>query len=366
MLWMRMIFKCIFDRKNLLEWKTFYSTQRGNSMSKHIQTVLPSCILSIVLGAVFFENIIFLIYMSLYIVVAFSIYFLGVKREKKIELSQDDEKFLQDLAANTLEYFNRNISEKTLICDNYQVFPKRGANSFTSPTNIGFALLSYVCAHKLGKISEGEALKNLDGQLVIIEGLEKYKGHLYNWYSLTTQKPLCPYFVSSVDSGNFIASLIVIKSFVKDLDEGIYKRVCTLIDGCDFDALFDSSRGKFYIGYNGEKNSFEGHYDMLASEARTLCYIASAKKGNTAYFNGLARNIVKLKGNILVSWSGTAFEYLMPQLFLSDCNGSLLIKSCKNIVKIMQKSRCSNASAVSASTEAKIGVLFRLIQLRLR
>ena len=63
--------------------------------------MLPSCILSIVLGAVFFENIIFLIYMSLYIVVAFSIYFLGVKREKKIELSQDDEKFLQDLAANT-------------------------------------------------------------------------------------------------------------------------------------------------------------------------------------------------------------------------------------------------------------------------
>lgn len=349
MLWMRMIFKCIFDRKNLLEWKTFYSTQRGNSMSKHIQTVLPSCILSIVLGAVFFENIIFLIYMSLYIVVAFSIYFLGVKREKKIELSQDDEKFLQDLAANTLEYFNRNISEKTLICDNYQVFPKRGANSFTSPTNIGFALLSYVCAHKLGKISEGEALKNLDGQLVIIEGLEKYKGHLYNWYSLATQKPLCPYFVSSVDSGNFIASLIVIKSFVKDLDEGIYKRVCTLIDGCDFDALFDSSRGKFYIGYNGEKNSFEGHYDMLASEARTLCYIASAKKGNTAYFHGLARNIVKLKGNTLVSWSGTAFEYLMPQLFLSDCNGSLLTKSCKNIVKIMQKSRCSNVWGISES-----------------
>lgn len=348
-LWIRMIFKCLFDRKNLLEWKTFYSTQRGNNISKHIQTILPSCILSIILGGIFFRNTLFLVYMSLYVLTAFGIFFLGIKREKKSKISQQDEKFLKDLAEDTLEYFNRNLGENRLICDNYQIFPKRGANTFTSPTNLGFALLSCVCAYKLGNIQKEDALKSIDKQLSVIESLDKYKGHLYNWYSLATQKPLYPYFVSSVDSGNFIASLIAVKAFVKDGDEGLYKRICTMIDECDFDALFDASKGKFYIGYNGEGKTFEGHYDMLASEARTLCYVASAIKGNTAYFNGLARNIVKLKGNTLVSWSGTAFEYLMPQLFLSDCSGSLLTKSCKNIVAIMKKAQCNGVWGISES-----------------
>ncbi|MDE5654730.1 MAG: glycosyltransferase family 2 protein, partial [Clostridia bacterium] len=53
LLWIKMLFKLIFDRKNLLEWKTFYSTQRGNTLSKHIGLVLPSCILSIVLAGIF-------------------------------------------------------------------------------------------------------------------------------------------------------------------------------------------------------------------------------------------------------------------------------------------------------------------------
>ncbi|MDE6372040.1 MAG: hypothetical protein K2L61_00690, partial [Clostridia bacterium] len=332
LLWLKMIFKLVFDKKNLLEWKTFYSTQRGNTLSKHIGLVLPSCILSIVLAGIFLSNIIFVSYIAIYVVFILAIYLLGVKRDGAKELSQQDEEFLRNLASDTLQYFERNMQGKSLICDNYQVFPKRGANSFTSPTNIGFALLSIICSQKLDKITQETAIERLKEQIDTIEDLEKYEGHLYNWYSLATQKPLYPYFVSSVDSGNFIACLIVVKAYVKDVDEALYARVTQLIDNCDFDALFDNSKGKFFIGYNKEQNKFEGHYDMLASEARTLCYIASCIKGNTAYFNGLARNIVKLKGNTLVSWSGTAFEYLMPQIFLSDCKGSLLTKSCHNII----------------------------------
>ncbi|MDE5910752.1 MAG: hypothetical protein K2H24_00295, partial [Clostridia bacterium] len=344
-----MLFKLIFDRKNLLEWKTFYSTQRGNTLSKHIGLVLPSCILSIVLAAVFFNNIIFLSYVTIFVVFILSIYILGIKSEPTKELSQHNEEFLRNLANDTLQYFERNMQDKRLICDNYQVFPKRGANSFTSPTNIGFALLSIICSHKLERISQETAIEKLKEQIDVIESLEKYEGHLYNWYSLATQKPLYPYFVSSVDSGNFVACLITVKAFAKDIDKDLYARVAQLIDDCKFDALFDDSKGKFYIGYNKEQNKFEGHYDMLASEARTLCYIASCIKGNTAYFNGLARNIIKLKGNTLVSWSGTAFEYLMPQIFLSDCDGSLLTKSCHNIIDIMAKSKCADVGGISES-----------------
>ena len=181
LLWIKMIVKLIFDRKNLLEWKTFYSTQRGNSFSKHIGLVLPSCILSIILAGIFFRNIVFMSYIGVFVIFILATYTLSVKRDPSAKIKPEDREFLLDLANDTLLYFERNMGEKSLICDNYQVFPKRGANSFTSPTNIGFALLSIICAHKLEKISQEEALQKLRNQIDIIEGLEKYEGPLYNW-----------------------------------------------------------------------------------------------------------------------------------------------------------------------------------------
>ncbi|MGH9567449.1 MAG: hypothetical protein ACRD4I_15815, partial [Candidatus Angelobacter sp.] len=43
--------------------------------------------------------------------------------------------------------------------------------------------------------------------LATIEKLPRYKGHLLNWYDTKTLEPLTPLFVSSVDSGNLVASL---------------------------------------------------------------------------------------------------------------------------------------------------------------
>ena len=36
---------------------------------------------------------------------------------------------------------------------------------------------------------------------------ERYEGHILNWYDTKTLEPLLPKYVSSVDSGNLIASL---------------------------------------------------------------------------------------------------------------------------------------------------------------
>ena len=346
-LWGKMLFKSIFDRKKLLEWKTFYSSQRQNNYSKHIQMLLPSIILCIILGGIFYSNIYLLVYFAIYVIVSNAIYLCSKKRENQKEISNDSRAFLLDLAERTCKYFESNLKDKPLICDNYQVFPKKEANGFTSPTNMGFAILYYICSYKLGRISQEECMQKLEEQVTMVENLEKYKGHLFNWYSLATQKPLSPYFVSSVDSGNFIACLITLKQFVKDIDERLYLRIQSLIDDVDFDALYDGGRGKFHIGYNKAEQKFEGHYDMLASESRTLCYIASALKGDTRYWNGLARNIAKINGNTLISWSGTAFEYLMPQIFLSDCKDSLLSSSIKNVVKIMEKAKCNGVWGIS-------------------
>ena len=47
-----------------------------------------------------------------------------------------------------------------------------------------------------------------------INNLPKWNGHLYNWYNIETLEPLNPRYVSSVDSGNFIGHLYVLKQFL--------------------------------------------------------------------------------------------------------------------------------------------------------
>ena len=41
----------------------------------------------------------------------------------------------------------------------------------------------------------------------LLDRLELYEGHLLNWYDIQTLKPLLPRYVSTVDNGNFLASL---------------------------------------------------------------------------------------------------------------------------------------------------------------
>ncbi|GAE90532.1 hypothetical protein [Acetivibrio straminisolvens] len=44
-----------------------------------------------------------------------------------------------------------------------------------------------------------------------IEKMEKWNGHLYNWYDTRTLECLRPRYISTVDSGNFVCYLITLK-----------------------------------------------------------------------------------------------------------------------------------------------------------
>ncbi|MDA4808015.1 DUF3131 domain-containing protein, partial [Enterobacter hormaechei] len=82
----------------------------------------------------------------------------------------------------------------------------------TSPTNIGMYLLSTVAARDFGWIGFNETLTRIDDTLSTLEKMEKYRGHLYNWYETTTLRPLLPLYVSSVDSGNLAGHLVALSS----------------------------------------------------------------------------------------------------------------------------------------------------------
>ena len=79
----------------------------------------------------------------------------------------------------------------------------------TSPTNIGLLLTSTLAAYDLGYLDPLGLVTRLTATLDTLEALERYRGHFLNWYDTLTLQPLQPRYVSTVDSGNLAACLIV-------------------------------------------------------------------------------------------------------------------------------------------------------------
>jgi cyclic beta-1,2-glucan synthetase len=99
----------------------------------------------------------------------------------------------------------------------------------------------------------------------------------------------------------------------------------------DFRFLFDERRQVFHIGYNASSEQLDpSYYDLLASEARIASLIAIAK-GDVpqSHWQHLGRPVTRVNGKqVLLSWSGTMFEYLMPTLFTKNYLGTFLSDSC--------------------------------------
>jgi len=104
----------------------------------------------------------------------------------------------------------------------------------------------------------------------------------------------------------------------------------------DFAFLFDKERGLLSIGYNVPENRLDkSYYDLLASEARLAYYVAIAQNQipQESWFQ-LGR-MMNTKGShaVLMSWSGSMFEYLMPELVMPSFEGTILNETCHNAVQ---------------------------------
>jgi cyclic beta-1,2-glucan synthetase len=103
----------------------------------------------------------------------------------------------------------------------------------------------------------------------------------------------------------------------------------------DFRFLYDEELKLFSIGYRVSDGRHDpGYYDLLASEARLASFIAIARgDAPPAHWFHLSRPLTPVgKGSALVSWSGSMFEYLMPDLVLKEPTGSLLEQTDRLVV----------------------------------
>src|SRR5204863_1064333 len=101
----------------------------------------------------------------------------------------------------------------------------------------------------------------------------------------------------------------------------------TSLAAMDYDFLFDKVRRQLVIGYNvSERRCDSSYYDLLASEARLCNFVAIAQGGlpQESWF-ALGRLLTTTGGEpVLLSWSGSMFEYLMPLLVMPTYDNTLL------------------------------------------
>ena len=126
---------------------------------------------------------------------------------------------LRILARRTWRYFADFVGPDTawLPPDNYQVSHKNQLAMRTSPTNIGLGMLSILGAFDFGYLTLDQIIQRLTHTMGTLKRLELHEGHLLNWYNLEDLKPLHPRYVSSVDSGNFIAALWTLDQGIEEI-----------------------------------------------------------------------------------------------------------------------------------------------------
>lgn len=357
------IYRMLISHKKLLEWTTgeMLEKQAKNKLSYYYRNMVPNIVIALFIALVpyaLYTSELVIINFKLFVALGFALaplltYLLGKDhlfgRIKRLDKNQ--EKNLIEVAKRTWGFFDSmmNDTNNYLPTDNFQENRRYKIANRTSSTNIGFGIMSIIDAYDLGFITKENAIERLVKIYNTIMKLEKWHGHLYNWYNIKTLEPLRPRFVSTVDSGNFVSILYVAKDFLEEERNKLYnympgtnvekfseaidnllENTIKLINQTDFSVLYSTSRNLFSIGFDVEAGMLvDSYYDMLMSENRITSLVAIAKKDVTSkHWFALARNMVDVDGyKGLMSWAGTSFEYFMPYLFMKSYEYTLIDQS---------------------------------------
>ncbi len=249
------------------------------------------------------------------------------------------------VARQTFAFFTTHVTAEHnhLPPDNMQEVPVPVVAGRTSPTNIGLYLLVVATARERGWLEPTAALDRLEASFATLARLAKHRGHFYNWYDTRDLRVLDPPYVSAVDSGNLAGHLIALANMLADWTDAdsvaraglLATTARAMAMAMDFAFLVDPERQLLSIGWSEADNRRdESCYDLLASEARLASLFAIAKGDIKAkHWSRLGRSATAVAdASVLISWSGSMFEYLMPSLVMRAPDGSLLEISNRLVV----------------------------------
>ena len=134
-----------------------------------------------------------------------------------------------------------------------------------------------------------------------------------------------------------------------------------LAKSMDFVSLFDAKKKALSVGYDVEEQRLAPYfYDLLPSEARAATFVAIAK-GDIPQDSWLTleRKFTSCESErLLLSWTGTMFEYLMPMLWMKTYPNTILDETIEAAVRVQKRFAKSHAIpwGVSESSCAKLSV----------
>lgn len=209
------------SQKRLLQWQTSAHTVRLFGKQRKIaalwQRMISSPVIAITVAVIlnFLNPSALIISAPLLVLWAFAPQFAywiskPSSKQKKLQLSSKEIQSLRIIARKTWLFFERFVGPEDhwLPPDHFQEDPKGVVAHRTSPTNIGLMLLSTAAAHDFGYIGALDFVYRVEYTFETLDVLEKYRGHLLNWYDTRNLETLSPRYVSTVDSGNYAISLI--------------------------------------------------------------------------------------------------------------------------------------------------------------
>lgn len=336
----RALWRTLVSRKNMLEWTTAADSDAGQKTGKLLRRYAPSLLVGLALVISLHP-----VYMAAGAAIAANLLFAiwsgesgAVPQTRRLDWMRRD--YIATQAAAQWRYYTEfcTVAENYLPPDNVQETPVAGIAHRTSPTNIGMLLLCTLAARDFGFLTSGELYTRLDQTLTSVEKLEKYRGNLLNWYDTMTLRPMEPYYVSAVDSGNFLCCITALRQGVLEYmgEEPalaqIAQRIQRLLEDCDLTFLYNHKRRLFHIGYDLVKQELTPScYDLLMSEARMTSYYAVAKRMvPKKHWGALGRTLAR-EGAYAgpVSWTGTMFEYFMPHILLPAYENTLLSEALR-------------------------------------
>jgi cyclic beta-1,2-glucan synthetase len=237
------LYRLFISHRNLLQWTTAAQTARvfGLHARRNVawQKMGASALLALILttGLQLVSNLTrsgmapALIYASpvllLWVLSPLIVWWINRPiTEHTVPLNEEQANLLHQVTRRTWGFFERFVGPEDhwLPPDHYQESPVGTIAHRTSPTNIGLLLTSTLAAYDLGYLDQLGLATRLVNTMDTLDRLERFRGHFMNWYDTLTLQPFHPRYISTVDSGNLSASLIVTAQACKTMpDEPIFR-----------------------------------------------------------------------------------------------------------------------------------------------
>ncbi|MGE6741068.1 GH36-type glycosyl hydrolase domain-containing protein [Allorhizobium pseudoryzae] len=238
----RSVYRLFVSRKLMLEWRTAASIQSSaqGSPQEYYRSMWHApvaAVLGLMLAALPDDNA-FLVGLPFVLLWVFSpvvAWYVSqsAETEDRLFVPEAVSVELRKISRRTWRYYEAFVTEDQhfLPPDNFQEKPEPIVAKRTSPTNIGVYILSTVSARHFGWISFQDTLDRLDQTISTVEKMDKYRGHLFNWYHTDSLLTLGPRYVSTVDSGNLAGHLIAVSSACREWAEAPSAHLQANLDG---------------------------------------------------------------------------------------------------------------------------------------